>query len=179
MSRIAFSMLQRRGLIASGFLLLAALTVGALWRSHILAQAAARAAADNSSGVTVLLGLADGAFHDGRLVAPAGSNLYEFYLSVLQLDSGNRLALQRLREAFVPACDGVERDISQGKLDEAQRELRLLREYDASRDRGKDNYKLQLLGAYLDAQRTLLTRQHEAQARLIAERRAGVGKTAD
>ncbi|MCW8808371.1 MAG: hypothetical protein OQK79_09695 [Rhodanobacter sp.] len=178
MSHIAFSVRQRRGLFTVGFLVLAVLTVGALWRSHASAQAAERAATDNSNGVTVLLGLADNAFHDRRLVAPAGSNLYEFYLSVLQLDSSNQLALERLHEAFVPACDGVEQDIGQGNLDEAQRELLLLHEYDASRDQGKDSYKLQLLGAYLDAQRMLLTRQHEAQARLIAERQAGAPKGA-
>ncbi|HUW53424.1 MAG TPA: hypothetical protein VMV99_08445 [Rhodanobacter sp.] len=161
----------RRGVLLYGLPVMVALAMGTLWYSHVSAQAAAaHAAANDSNGVTVLLGLADSAFHEHRLVAPIGSNVYEFYLSVLPLDPGNKLAMARLHEAFMPACDEVEREIGEGHLDEAQRELRLLRDYDVNHDQNKNNYKLALLGSYLDAQRTLLIRKHEAEAQQIRER---------
>jgi protein TonB len=54
-------------------------------------------------------------------------------------------------------------------LDEAQRELSLLRDYDPT------NYTLALLGGKLSAQRTLLTRQHEAEAARIQAQQEAAG----
>jgi protein TonB len=148
-----------------------ALVAGTLWYTHASTKAAAESrAADDSDGVTILLGLADKAFDDNHLVAPIGSNMYEFYLSVLQLDPKNREALERTKRAFEPACAEVESAVSRGDLDEADRELRLLRDFDVNRDSSKANYKLELLGSYLDAQRRILTNKHEMEARLIQER---------
>jgi len=170
MSRFLSTAPDWRGVLLYGLPLMIALAAGTLWYSRVSAQAAAaHVAANDSNGVNVLLGLADSAFQEHRLVAPIGSNVYEFYLSVLPLDPGNKLAMARLHEAFMPACDDVEHEIGEGHLDEAQRELRLLRDYDANHDHDKNNYKLALLGSYLDAQRTLLIRKHEAEALQIRE----------
>jgi len=57
-------------------------------------------------------------------------------------------------------------------IDEAQRELSLLREFDST------NYILSLLGGKLDAQRQIQTRQDEARAAAIqAQQSAGTGTT--
>ncbi|MGC1546904.1 MAG: energy transducer TonB [Rhodanobacter sp.] len=154
---------RRRALIAGLVLVVVVLAGGGLWHARASAATAAAAAssADDANGVNTLLGLADSAMHDGRLVAPEGSNAYEFYFSVLQLEPSNPVALANLHKAFVPASEEVERLINQVNLDEAQRELSLLREYDA------DNYTLLLLSGKLGAQRMLVTKQHEAQAALI------------
>jgi hypothetical protein len=64
-------------------------------------------------------------------VAPVGSNAFEFYFSVLQIEPGNAAAMAALRDLFKPACADVEHSIAAGDLDEAQRELQLLRAYDA------------------------------------------------
>jgi hypothetical protein len=108
-----------------------------------------------------MLDLADKAYQQKHFVAPVGSNVYEFYFSVLQLDPNNATAQRRLREAFKPACDEVENTINGGDLDEAQRELTLLRQYDTH------NYTLALLGSVLDAQRVIERRKHEAEAARI------------
>jgi periplasmic protein TonB len=150
---------DRRAWAIGLLLIVGVLTGGAFW--YIRSAASADTSAADANGVNILLGLADSAMHDGRLVAPEGSNAYEFYFSVLQLEPHNQVALDNLKKAFVPACDEVERLINPVDLDEAQRELSLLREYDAT------NYTLALLGGKLSAQRTLLTRQHEAQAARI------------
>ncbi|MEI7035247.1 hypothetical protein [Fulvimonas yonginensis] len=155
---------SRRRLQAGGavlILLLAALAVPA-WRN---ASAVNTADAD-SSGRGILLSLADEAVREHRLVAPAGRNAYEFYLSVLELapdDAQTREALLRL---FPAATAAVEQAIDRGELDEAERELRLLREFDSG------NYLLALLAGKLDAQRQVLVRQHEARAKLIQARLA-------
>ncbi|MBB6189706.1 hypothetical protein [Rhodanobacter sp. MP7CTX1] len=151
-----------------GLLLVVGVLVGsAVW--YVRSAAATGTAADDANGVNILLGLADSAMHDGRLVAPEGSNAYEFYFSVLQLEPHNEVALDNLKKAFVPACNEVERLINPTDLDEAQRELSLLREYDAT------NYTLALLGGKLSAQRMLVTRQHEAQAALIQAQQEAAG----
>jgi hypothetical protein len=155
---------RRRALIIGLVLVVGTLASGGFWyarASAATAAATAASSADDANGVNTLLGLADSAMHDGRLVAPEGSNAYEFYFSVLQLEPNNRIALENLHKAFVPASEEVERLINQVNLDEAQRELSLLREYDA------DNYTLLLLSGKLGAQRMLVTKQHEAQAALI------------
>lgn len=168
------SLFSRRSAWLGGLLVLV-LLAGGWWRWN--AHAATQPSSDDS-GVHILLGLADAAQHDGRLVAPVGSNAFEFYFSVLQLEPGNATALAALRDMFKPACTDVERSIAAGDLSEAQRELQLLRAYDAGNYRydpahdelNASNYKLALLGGYLDAQRTLLARKHARQAEAIAAR---------
>jgi protein TonB len=124
------------------------------------ASPAASASVD-ASGTGILLGLAKTAMSEHRLLAPAGSNAYEFYLSVLQLDPRNATAQDNLRASFDDACNLVEHAIDTRDLDEAQREISLLRDYDTT------NYKLALLGSKLSAQRSVMTREHEAQAAII------------
>ncbi len=170
--------LSRRKLWLGGILVLI-LAGGGWW--HWSARAAA-APADDDSGTRILLGLAAEAQRDGRLVAPVGSNAFEFYFSVLQLDPHNRTALEQLRAAFKPASETVERTIAAGELDEAQRELQLLRAYDAGNykyDPAHDevnasDYKLALLGSYLDAQRTLLGKRHAQEAAALGARAAAL-----
>lgn len=158
---------DRRAWAIGLLLIVGVLTGGAFW--YVRSASAATTSADDANGVNILLGLADSAMHDGRLVAPEGSNAYEFYFSVLQLEPHNEVALENLKKAFVPACNEVERLINPTDLDEAQRELSLLREYDAT------NYTLALLGGKLSAQRMLVTRQHEAQAALIQAQQEAAG----
>ncbi|MGN2253290.1 energy transducer TonB [Frateuria sp. GZRe12] len=121
---------------------------------------------DDASGRGILLALAQTAEREHHLLAPAGSNAYEFYLSVLGLepeDAATREALQRL---FPAATKVVEQTIDRGELDEAERELRLLRDFDA------DNYLLALLAGKLTAQRHLEVRRHEARAAILQARLA-------
>jgi protein TonB len=146
-----------RAFLFGGLLLLAALAAGAFWR----VRATASAAPAPGSGETILLKLADAAMHDRRLVAPVGSNAYEFYFSVLQLDPDNATAQSALRDAFKPSCAVVERTIDRGDLDEAQRELNLLRQY------APDDYTLLLLGGKLGERRAMQARQHEQEAQRI------------
>jgi protein TonB len=139
---------HRRAWVIGLLLVVGVLAGSAFW--YVRSAAAADTSADDANGVNILLGLADTAMHDGHLVAPEGSNAYEFYFSV-------------------PACNEVERLINPVDLDEAQRELSLLREYDAT------NYTLALLGGKLSAQRMLVTRQHEAQAAIIQAQQDAAG----
>jgi periplasmic protein TonB len=121
----------------------------------------ASASSTDDSGTGILLGLADTAIKDSHLVAPAGSNAYEFYLSVLQLDAQNKTAQQNMHDLFGSASEEVERSINNNDLDEAQRELGLLREFDST------NYTLSLLGGKLDAARQVMIKQDEARAAAI------------
>lgn len=140
---------------------------GGWWRWNAATQAPPAA-----DGTRILLDLAGAALRDGRRVAPVGSNAFEFYFSVLQIDPHDSTALEELRKAFKPACDDVERSIVDGDLDEAQRELQLLRAYDAGNYQydpahfvtNASNYRLALLGGYLDAQRIRLGQEHAVQA---------------
>jgi protein TonB len=120
---------------------------------------------DAQSGSAILLGLARDAMRDGRLVAPAGSNAFEFYLSVLQLEPENRTAHEALRESFVRASEEIERAINRKDLEEARREIDLLREFDSN------NFTLALLGGKLSAARNIMTKQHEAEAERIRQAR--------
>ena len=170
------TLLSRRKLWLGGILVLV-LAGGGWW--HWNARAAAVPVADDS-GTRILLGLAADAQRDGRLVAPVGSNAFEFYFSVLQLDPHNRTALDQLRDAFKPASQDVEQTIAKGDLDEGQRELQLLRAYDvgnykydpAHYEMHSSNYRLVLLGSYLDAQRKLQRQQHAEEAAAISARQA-------
>ena len=181
MFRILCVASRRNALVLVSLLVMATTAGGIFWYSYATANASPNVTGTSSgnpadasgndaqSGTQILLGLARDAMHDGRLVAPAGSNAYEFYFSVLQLEPHNQVALDNLKKAFVPACNEVERLINPTDLDEAQRELSLLREYDAT------NYTLALLGGKLSAQRMLVTRQHEAQAALIQAQQEAAG----
>jgi len=159
---------SRRGLFFATALVLILLAGGIAW--HVRAAGAASmgpsdaADATGNSGEDILLGLAKTAVSERRLVAPAGSNAYEFYLSALQLDPQNAHTRESLAAAFSDACNDVERTINARDVDEAQRELSLLRDYDSN------NYKLALLGSKLSAQRVVMTREHEAQAAAIQAR---------
>lgn len=169
------SFFSRRPVWLGGALVLILLLGGGWWRWSVRA---ATASSSDDSGVHVLLGLAAEAQRDGRRVAPVGSNAFEFYFSVLQIEPGNATALAALRDMFKPACADVEHSITAGDLDEAQRELQLLRAYDAGNYRydpahdelNASDYKLALLGGYLDAQRTLLGRRHAEEAAAMAAR---------
>jgi protein TonB len=161
----------RRGLLFVSLAALLAIGGGAFWYAHAsIGSKSGGHTANDGSDVGVMLGLADSAYQEKRLLSPVGSNMYEFYFSVLQLDPDNSTAMGRLRDMFKPACDVVENTINGGDLDEAQRELSLLRMYDPH------NYKLALLGSVLDAQRVIERRKHEAEAaRIQAQQASGQG----
>lgn len=176
----SFSLLARRHMmVLVSVLLLIVLAGGVFWYNHATTEAsvvdagtvpagAATASGDDAqSGSQILLGLARDAMHDGRLVAPAGSNAYEFYLSVLQLEPQNRTAQEALRESFPRASEEIERTINQNDLDEARREIDLLREFDSN------NFTLALLGGKLSAARNIETKRHEAEAERIQQANAG------
>ncbi len=169
-----FAVSHRYALALVSVLVLAA-AGGIFWYSRAMAnasfneaggspvEAAAAPDDDAQSGTGILLGLARDAMHDGRLVAPAGSNAYEFYLSVLQLEPENPTARDALRESFPRAAVEIERTINQKDLEEARREIDLLREFD------RDNFTLTLLGGKLSAARNIVMRQHEAEAERIQQ----------
>lgn len=160
---------NRRGLIFVVLAAFLAIAGGIFWYAHASMSAKSNGhTANDGSDVGIMMGLADSAYNEKRLVAPVGSNMYEFYFSVLQLDPNNAIAQKRLRDTFKPACDVIESTLNTGDLDEAQRELSLLRLYDPH------NYRLALLGGVLDAQRVIERRRHEAEAaRIQAEQAAG------
>lgn len=117
-----------------------------------------------SSGVDILLGLAREATREGRLVAPQGNNAYEYYLSVIQLEPENATAQDALRETLPFASQEIERQINRRQLEEARREIALLRDFDPT------NYTLIILGAKLDAQQQVVTAEDEARADQIRHR---------
>jgi protein TonB len=148
----------------SGLVLVLALPGLRAWRSA--AVPAAAAVADDSGGRGILLGLADEALRDRRLVAPQGRNAWEFYLSVLELEPDDGTTRETLHRLFPAAIRAVEQAIDRGELDQAERELRLLREFDSG------NYIALLLAGKLDAQRRLPVRQDEMRAAVLQARRA-------
>lgn len=170
---------RRHALVLVLLLLVAVAGGGVFWYSYAIANASPNVAStpsgnaadasgdDAQSGSHILLGLARDAVHDDRLVAPAGSNAYEFYLSVLQLEPQNRSAQEALRESFPRAAAEIERTINQNDLDEARREIDLLREFDST------NFTLALLGGKLSAARNIETKRHEAEAERIQQANAG------
>jgi tetratricopeptide (TPR) repeat protein len=62
---------------------------------------------------------AKNAFDDNRLMLPAGSNAYETYQQVLQLDPGNAVAMEGIEEIVMRYISLAESAISQGEYDEA------------------------------------------------------------
>lgn len=168
-----------RALIAGGILFVAAVIGGVAWRGHhaqastdtssaATTQAPSSASDTDDSPTAILLGLARTSIRENRLIAPQGNNAFEYYMSVLDLDKTNATAQEALRESFPQASDQIDHAILDKDLDEAQREITLLREYDP------DNYVLLILGAKLDAQRKLVTAEDEARA--LAMRQATEGK---
>ncbi|HEU4670682.1 MAG TPA: hypothetical protein VFR91_08230 [Dyella sp.] len=123
--------------------------------------AAGSAGGSGNDGVGILLDLAGEALKEHRLIAPAGANAYEFYLSVLELDPANPVARANLAGYMPQATEAVEQAINHRDLDEAARELRLLREVD------NNNFTVQLLAGKLDAQRAIVVREDEARAAAI------------
>lgn len=174
MSSTVSSAPNRRVLVVASLVAAIAVAGGVFWwlqGGKVSAIAANGQTTDSKddSGVSILLDLAQAAQKENRLVAPAGSNAYEFYLSVLQLDPQNKVAQERLHESFPAASADVERAINDNSLDEAQRELSLLREFDST------NYILSLLGGKLDAQRQIQIRQDEARAAVIQAQQSAAG----
>ena len=175
MSQFTLTALPRRAVILMGAVVVALVAVAAFatLRTH---RAGTGPAGDNApaaqSGsseggateVDILLGLARDATREGRMVAPQGNNAYEYYLSVIQLDPKNTTALDALRETLPFASQEIERMINRRQLDEARREIALLRDFDPT------NYTLIILGAKLDAQQQVVTAEDEAKAEAIRRR---------
>lgn len=147
---------------AAAILLLLAAASAAIWWYAIRPQRRQAAAAVSAAGtplplragsdagnsaVQPLLAAAREAMREQRLVAPVQHNAVALYLQARQLDPGARAAADALREIFPFAAQAVEQTINAGDLDEAQRELDLLRRVDAT------NYTLTLLQAKLSARR--------------------------
>lgn len=175
MSKFSLAAIPRRVVILSGaaVVALAAAAAFATLRMHRVDAGAAADAASSAqsgsgdagaSGVDILLGLARDATREGRLVAPQGNNAYEYYLSVIQLDPQNTTALDALRETLPFASQEIERMINRRQLEEARREIALLRDFDPT------NYTLIILGAKLDAQQQVVTAEDEAKADAIRRR---------
>jgi len=175
MSQILTAAFPRRTVlaIAVGVAALAVIVGAVVFRGHQTAAAtdasgAVTTEASPSSGespeIAILLGLARDATKEGRLVAPQGNNAYEYYLSVSQLDPKNATAQDALRETLPFASQEIERQINRRELEEARREIALLRDYDPT------NYTLIILGAKLDAQQQVVTAEDEAKADAIRRR---------
>ncbi|WP_424681620.1 hypothetical protein [Frateuria sp. YIM B11624] len=162
MSTISAPNRRAWGMAGAGLVLVLALLGLRTWRS----SAAASAAPSDDSGRGILLGLADEALRDHRLVAPQGRNAWEFYLSVLELEPDDAPTRETLHRLFPAATRAVEQAIDRGELDQAERELRLLRDFDSG------NYIVLLLAGKLDAQRQLRVRRHEARAAILQARQA-------
>ncbi len=170
MLRSLFAASQRHARVVVPVAVVLLVAAGIAWYSRATAAATEAgslpvtvdaAVGDEQSGKAILLGLAREAMSDARLVAPQGSNAFEFYLSVLQLDPDNRTAQEALRESFARASGEIERTINRNELEEARREIDLLREFD------RNNFTLSLLGGKLAAAWNLLAKQHEAEAERI------------
>lgn len=174
MSRFVFAALPRRAVVLVGVALALAAAASAFVLLHgravapvMSANAALRPdapASGSAAEIDILLGLARDATREGRLVAPQGNNAYEYYLSVVQLDASNATALDALRETLPFAGQEIEALINRRQLDEARRELALLRDFDPT------NYTLIILGSKLDAQQQIVTAADEAKAEAIRRR---------
>jgi protein TonB len=174
MSKLALAAPTRRAAVivaAAVAVLAAAAAFASLHLRHPSAAATADDGASSdtgadqgASGVQILLGLARQATRDGRLVSPQGNNAYEYYLSVLQLEPDNATAQDALRETIPFASQEIERLINRRQLEEARREIALLRDFDPT------NYTLIILGAKLDAQQQVVTAEDEAKAEAMRRR---------
>jgi periplasmic protein TonB len=175
MSKFNLATLPRRVVILAGavFVALAGAAAFATLRVHradagMAAHGSSPAQTESgdagASGVDILLDLARQATREGRLVAPQGNNAYEYYLSVIQLEPNNATAQDALRETLPFASQEIERLINRRQLEEARREIALLRDYYPT------NYTLIILGAKLDAQQQVVTAEDEARADAMRRR---------
>ena len=130
------------------------------------AKPAASANRLETMSVDQLLAEARKALAEQRLVAPAGDNAVEYYVSVLAKDPKNRDAQGALREIFPFAEPVVEQAVNKGNLDEAQREIDLLAKADPN------NYTLTILRAKLDAARKLASSAQQAKQQALAKQQA-------
>ncbi|MBB3226658.1 protein TonB [Luteibacter sp. Sphag1AF] len=169
-SHLNVSFLRRAAIAVAVLAVVGAGAVFALHQSHGESGEVVAASDDTADAgtqakgggeVEILLGLARDAMKDNRLVSPQGNNAYEYYLSVVQLQPNNVVALDALRETLPFASTEVERLINQRELDEARREIALLRDFDPT------NYTLVILGAKLDAQQRVVTAEDEARASMM------------
>lgn len=110
------------------------------------------------------------ALKEGRLIAPAGNNAVEIYLSVAADDPRRTAAQQALLELLSPAAGVIENTIQKAQLDEAARELGLLERMGAS------EITLSPLRAQLAAARKKLA--DEAAAKVAAEAAAAAAAAA-
>lgn len=175
MSKLALAAPPRRAVIivaAVAVVVAAAAAFASMHLRHPATSATSDDAASTSSpgddagsnGVEILLGLARQATREGRLVSPQGNNAYEYYLSVIQLEPNNATAQDALRETIPFASQEIERLINRRDLEEARREIALLRDFDPT------NYTLIILGAKLDAQQQVVTAEDEARADAMRRR---------
>jgi protein TonB len=174
MSKSSIAAVPRRAIITVAIAVAAVAGTAAFvaqQRSHATAETsladltpAASTHGGDPSGVDILLGLARDATREGRLIAPQGNNAYEYCLSVLQLEASNATAQDALRETLPFASQEIERQINRRQLEDARREIALLRDYDPT------NYTLIILGAKLDAQQQVVTAEDEAKAEQIRRR---------
>lgn len=132
----------------------------------VASSSAASANRLDTMSVDQLLAEARKALKEQRLVAPAGNNAVEYYVSVLAKDPKNRDAQGALREIFPFAEPVVEQAVNQGNLDEAQREIGLLAKADPN------NYTLTILRAKLDAARKLADRAQQQKQQDLAKQQA-------
>lgn len=130
-------------------------------RASVSAPAAPRtsAVAANLAAMDLdqVLGEARKAANEGRFIAPAGNNAFEFYLAALQRQPGNPVATEALRETFPYAADAAEQSINSRDFNEAQREIDLLAKADPT------NFTLTILRSKLDAERKTLDEQQQQQ----------------
>ncbi len=119
------------------------------------------------------------AMGEQRYLAPSGNNAFEFYLTVLEKDPGNKVASDALRETFPFAANQAEQAINTRDFSEAQREIDLLATADPT------NFTLTILRSKLDAQRKTLDQQQqqlqeleEQNAAALAAQRAAADKAA-
>ncbi len=143
------------------------------------ATAAVAAAPANVAAMdmTQLLAEARKAMNERRYLAPAGNNAFEFYLRVLEMQPGNRIAADALRETFPFAASSAEQAINSRDFNEAQRQIDLLAKADPA------NYTLTILRSKLDAQRKMLDKQQQQtldqqKAQLAATQKAALDKQA-
>lgn len=97
------------------------------------------------------------ALKDQRLMAPAGDNAVEYYLTALGEDSDNVSARQALLELIPPAADAVQSSINVGDLFEAERRLDLLKRM------GVSELRLNLVREQLAKAKLDIARQADAE----------------
>lgn len=107
------------------------------------------------------------AMGENRMVAPAGNNALEYYLSILAKAPDDSGAKDALRELFPFATGAAEDQINQGNFDEATRIVTLLSKADPS------NYALTILRSKLDAKKKQNDREQ-----LVAQQTAATAAAA-